>query len=75
MSVTAEPVGSTHGHFAPRQVRNVDAKPTARQVYAIARGAIELAGLDWPTTREGASQLIQTIMAAKSPAASEEVPF
>jgi hypothetical protein len=42
-----------------RTVRNLDGKPTVRQIYAIARQLLAEAGEAWPETREEASELIE----------------
>lgn len=44
-----------------RTVRKPDAKPTIRQVYAIARALLKEAGEAWPQTREEASGLIDRL--------------
>jgi hypothetical protein len=44
-----------------RTVRKTDAKPTIRQVYAIARALLREAGEPWPQTREEASELIDRL--------------
>lgn len=38
-------------------------KPTARQIYAIARILMKQAGLRWPQTRTDASELIDRLRA------------
>lgn len=50
-------------------------KPTAKQVYAICRLTLDLAGLDWPADRAQASALIGTLRGAQAPAAQDAVPF
>ena len=45
----------------PRTVRKPDAKPTIRQVYAIARLLLAETGEAWPDTREEASELIERL--------------
>ncbi len=44
-----------------RTVRKLDAKPTIRQVYAIARTLLKETGVAWPRTREEASELIDRL--------------
>lgn len=44
-----------------RTVRKLDAKPTIRQVYAIARALLKETGEAWPETREEASELIDRL--------------
>ena len=44
-----------------RTVRKPDAKPTVRQVYAVARALMREAGEAWPQTREEASELIDRL--------------
>ena len=44
-----------------RSVRKTDAKPTIRQVYAIARALLRESGEAWPQTREEASELIDRL--------------
>ena len=44
-----------------RMVRKLDAKPTIRQVYAIARALLKDTGEAWPQTREEASELIDRL--------------
>jgi hypothetical protein len=44
-----------------RTVRKPDAKPTIRQVYAIARALLQDTGEAWPQTREEASELIDRL--------------
>ena len=44
-----------------RTVRKLDAKPTIRQVYAIARALLKDTGEEWPQTREEASELIDRL--------------
>ncbi len=44
-----------------RTVRKPDAKPTIRQVYAIARALLKEAGEAWPQTQEEASELIDRL--------------
>jgi hypothetical protein len=46
---------------APATVRHTDAKPTAKQVYALAHELCERAGEDFPATRGAASELIQRL--------------
>jgi hypothetical protein len=41
-----------------RRVVQTDARPTSRQVYAVARALTDIAGLDWPETRGAMSELI-----------------
>jgi hypothetical protein len=45
----------------PGTVRNLDGKPTVRQIYAIARLVLVEAGEGWPETREEASELIERL--------------
>lgn len=54
---------------------SADRKPTARQVYAAARCALELLGEDWPADRRAMSELIGRLQGATSPAADAEIPF
>ena len=42
-----------------RTVRNLEGKPTVRQIYAIARLLLAEGGEAWPETREEASVLIE----------------
>jgi hypothetical protein len=42
-----------------RTLRNPEAKPTVRQIYAIARLLLADAGEGWPENREEASELIE----------------
>jgi hypothetical protein len=44
-----------------RTVRNLEGKPTVRQIYAIARLLLAEAGEGWPETREEASELIERL--------------
>jgi hypothetical protein len=44
-----------------RTVRRPDAKPTIRQIYAIARALLKETGEAWPRTREEASELIDRL--------------
>ena len=44
-----------------RSVSKTDAKPTIRQVYAIARALLQESGEAWPQTREEASELIDRL--------------
>jgi hypothetical protein len=44
-----------------RTVRKLEAKPTIRQVYAIARALLKDTGEVWPQTREEASELIDRL--------------
>jgi len=44
-----------------RTVRNLDGKPTVRQIYAITRLLLPEAGEAWPETREEASELIERL--------------
>lgn len=47
-----------------RAVHRRDAKPTVRQVYAIARLLLAEADEQWPQTREQASELIERLQGA-----------
>jgi hypothetical protein len=47
--------------MSERTVRKLDAKPTIRQVYAIARALLKDADERWPQTREEASELIDRL--------------
>ena len=42
-------------------IRHPEAKPTGRQVYALAHELCERAGEEFPTSRGGASELIQRL--------------
>jgi hypothetical protein len=44
-----------------RTVRNLEGKPTVRQIYAIARLLCAQADEEWPETREHASELIERL--------------
>ena len=44
-----------------RAVTRLDAKPTVRQVYAIARLLLKETDERWPETREQASELIERL--------------
>jgi hypothetical protein len=44
------------------QVTKTDAKPSAKQVYGIARAALQLLELDWPADRQSASQLYARLL-------------
>ena len=44
-----------------RSVRHPEGKPTIRQVYAIARLLLAVAGEGWPENREEASELIERL--------------
>jgi len=46
-----------------RSVRNLEAKPTPRQVYALARELATRAGETFPATRGAASALIERLRA------------
>ncbi len=48
---------------APATVRQPDAKPTPKQVYALAHELCERAGEEFPATRGGASELIRRLRA------------
>jgi hypothetical protein len=50
-------------------VRHPDAKPTAKQVYALAYELCERSGEEFPSTRGGASELIQRLRAENGKAA------
>ena len=47
--------------MSERTVRKLDAKPTIRQVYAIARLLLAESDERWPDTREEASGLIERL--------------
>ena len=47
--------------MSARTIRKPDAKPTVRQVYAIARLLLAESGEAWPDTREEASELIERL--------------
>jgi hypothetical protein len=49
------------GPVHKRSVSKTEAKPTIRQVYAIARALLKDAGEAWPQTREEASELIDRL--------------
>jgi hypothetical protein len=49
-----------------RTVRKPDAKPTIRQVYAIARLLLAETEERWPETREEASELIDRLRAGEA---------
>lgn len=44
-----------------RAVVNTDAKPTIRQVYAMAHALVDIAGLSWPETRGEMSDLLKKL--------------
>jgi hypothetical protein len=44
-----------------RTVHNLDAKPTPRQVYALAHELAKRAGVEFPRTRGAASELIERL--------------
>lgn len=46
---------------ATRAVIHTDAKPTGRQIYALAHKLAEIAGLEWPATRAAASELLEHV--------------
>ncbi len=46
---------------APVTVRHPEAKPTSKQVYALAHELCERAGEEFPATRGGASELIRRL--------------
>jgi hypothetical protein len=46
-----------------RAVRNPDAKPTPRQVYALAHELAKRADVEFPRTRGAASELIEKLRA------------
>jgi hypothetical protein len=46
---------------APVAVRHPDAKPTPKQVYALAHELCSRAGEEFPSTRGAASELIQRL--------------
>ena len=48
---------------APATVRHPEAKPTAKQVYALAHELCERADEEFPVTRGQASELIQRLRA------------
>ena len=48
-------------------IRNPDAKPTFRQVYAIAHELAKRAGETFPKTKGEASELIERLRAAEEP--------
>ncbi len=48
---------------APRTVRHADAKPTPKQVYALAHELCRREGEVFPATRGAASELIQRLRA------------
>lgn len=50
-----------------RTVTKRDAKPTIRQVYAIARLLLAEADERWPDTREEASELIERLRGSDEP--------
>jgi hypothetical protein len=54
---------------------SADRKPSARQVYAAARLALELLGQEWPADRRSMSELIGRLQGASAPAAADEIPF
>lgn len=56
-----EPVTQTTITF-----RKPDAPPTFKQVYAIARSLCEQADVEWPETREQASELISRLREEKA---------
>jgi hypothetical protein len=41
-----------------RRVIQTDARPTSRQVYAVARALSEIAGIEWPESRGAMSELL-----------------
>ena len=84
MSATAPHTGRRR---EPRAVVHTDAKPSGRQIYAIAHKLIDVAGLEWPETRGAASELLEHLtkqleaLEAKPPTAAavaageDEIPF
>jgi hypothetical protein len=52
-----------------RAVRHLEAKPTGRQIYALAHELANRAGCEWPRTRGAASELIDRLRRE-----SEEAP-
>jgi hypothetical protein len=46
---------------APITIRQPDAKPTGKQVYALAHELCTRVGVEFPSTRGGASALIQRL--------------
>jgi hypothetical protein len=47
--------------MADGEVQTSGAKPTVRQIYAIARALLERRGEQWPGTRTAASALIERL--------------
>jgi hypothetical protein len=47
----------------PPAIRHPDAKPTARQTYALAHELAKHAGIAFPSTRGAASELIERLRA------------
>lgn len=54
-----------------------DKRPTSKQTWMIAHLFAEIAGVNWPESRRGASELISTLIEQRDAvrAASAEVPF
>lgn len=53
---------------------STDRKPTAKQVYAMARDALALLDLDWPTSRKAASETIAALREQREPT-GDDCPF
>jgi hypothetical protein len=65
----------TEGSDAKVYQPSTDKRPSGKQWWKIAQEAIRLLGVDAPTNRAEASDLIDRLSRAGTPAASQDMPF
>jgi len=53
---------------------STEAKPSAKQVYFLARLLVEQAGLSWPQSKADASEIIASLKALET-SSTDDIPF